>query len=311
MLVSIIIPIYNKEDFIGRLLENAINQTYKDVEIILINDGSTDNSLKICQKFEQMDSRIKLYNQKNLGVSEARNKGIELANGEYIVFVDSDDCIAKNYIEELVNNIEEDTIVKCNYNKKRGKIYDGKEYLKKIISGEILGVCWGYFFEKNKLRNLKFDKNTSYMEDTIFMVEYIQKISRVKLINQNLYYHTKNDKSLTADTINIEKKINEYMYSLDKIKEIVMERQPNIKHLEKYIQKRKIKIVEAEFAKIHDEKLIKKIIKNKYVQELLQIRNIDLKYKLFIKLLRNGNTKNILRYIKFRTKIKKILKGCN
>lgn len=311
MLVSIIIPIYNKEDFIGKLLQTIITQTHTELEIILINDGSTDNSLRICQEFEKKDSRIKLYNQKNLGVSEARNKGIELANGKYIVFIDSDDYIAKNYIEELVTNIEEDTIVRCNYNKKKVKIYESEEYLEKIISGEVLGVCWGYLFEKDKLMNLKFDKNTAYMEDTIFMVEYIQKISRVKLINQKLYYHTKNDKSLTADAINIEKKINQYMYSLDKIKQIIIERQINIKNLEKGIQKRKIKIVEAEFAKIHDEKLLKEIMRNTYIQELLQIRHVDLKYKLFIKLLRNRNTKDLFRYIKFRAKIKKILKGCN
>lgn len=103
VLVSIIIPVYNTEKYIERCLNSIIEQTYEDIEIILINDGSTDNSGKICEKYKSIDSRIKIINQKNRGVVISRNKGIQEAQGEYITFVDSDDWVEKNMIEDTLN----------------------------------------------------------------------------------------------------------------------------------------------------------------------------------------------------------------
>ena len=309
MLVSIIVPIYNKEKFITKLLNSIIRQTYKNLEIILIDDGSTDRSLEICERFASKDTRIQIYSQNNSGVSTARNKGIEVAKGEYILFIDSDDDIANNFVESFINNLEEDCVVKCNYKGNKNVLMDRREYLEKIISGEVLGVCWGYLLEKEKIGQIRFDQQTSYMEDTIFMVEYINQISKVKLINQNVYYHTRNEESLTSDDTNIEKKINEYIYSLNKIKKIILKKKISIKSLEKYVQQRKIKIIESEFARIKNEETLKKIMDNKYVREITKVNRVKLKYKLFIKLLKKGNIKNIFLYIKFRNKIKTIIKG--
>lgn len=94
-LISIIMPVYNAEKYLNRSIESVMNQTYKNIEIILVNDGSTDASLTICSNYQKADSRIKLINQKNSGVSAARNRGIDEATGTYIMFIDSDDYIEK------------------------------------------------------------------------------------------------------------------------------------------------------------------------------------------------------------------------
>ena len=109
-LISIIMPVYNAEKYLNRSIESIMNQTYNNIEIILVNDGSTDNSLEICTSYQEKDNRIKLINQANKGVSFARNKGIDEATGDYIMFIDSDDYVEKNMIEDMVSKITEDDI---------------------------------------------------------------------------------------------------------------------------------------------------------------------------------------------------------
>ena len=103
--VSIIIPIYNAEQYLGQTLSSVIRQTYHNIEILLINDGSTDGSLRICRNYEQLDQRIRIINIDNHGVSHARNKGIQEATGDYIQFVDSDDTISTHMTERLVDTL--------------------------------------------------------------------------------------------------------------------------------------------------------------------------------------------------------------
>lgn len=108
-LVSIVIPVYNVEQYLKRCLDSIINQTYQTLEIILINDGSTDNSGSICDAYQKKDSRIVVIHKENGGLSDARNRGIDIATGEYITFVDSDDFVSLDYVEVLVQLLE-----KCN-----------------------------------------------------------------------------------------------------------------------------------------------------------------------------------------------------
>ena len=102
-LISIIVPIYNVSKYLDKCLNSLINQTYKNIEIILINDGSTDNSISICLKYKKKDKRIRLYNKKNGGLSSARNMGIKYSKGNYLFFVDSDDFLDLEIIEYLYN----------------------------------------------------------------------------------------------------------------------------------------------------------------------------------------------------------------
>lgn len=106
-LISVVIPVYNVEKYICRCLDSVLKQTYHNVEIILINDGSTDNSGNICKDYQKKDARITLIHQDNQGLSVARNAGIDIAKGEYITFIDSDDCIAEDYLEQLVGALED------------------------------------------------------------------------------------------------------------------------------------------------------------------------------------------------------------
>ena len=112
--ISVIIPVYNTELYLRRCLESVINQTYTNLQIIIIDDGSTDNSLKICTEYAQNDNRLIVYSQNNSGVSAARNKGLDMATGDYIAFVDSDDFIENDMFAKLLNtmvNNEADIIV--------------------------------------------------------------------------------------------------------------------------------------------------------------------------------------------------------
>lgn len=116
-LISIIVPIYNAEEFLGECIESILNQSYINIEIILVNDGSTDSSLNICNKYKEMDNRIKIISKSNSGVSDTRNIGISNALGKYICFTDADDMLKNDFVKvlytEMVNN--EVDIVFCNF----------------------------------------------------------------------------------------------------------------------------------------------------------------------------------------------------
>lgn len=311
MKTSIIIPIYNSEKYLHRLLDSVINQTYKDIEIILVNDGSTDNSLNICEEFRSRDNRIKICNKTNGGVSSARNEGIEIATGEYITFIDADDYIDKNYIEMLVNNIEGGYLIKIFNNKKLDQKIEKYEFIKQILANEVTGGCWGYLFNKKILdfNNIRFDLNTSYMEDTIFVMEYLMQVESVKLIRENLYHYEAKKGSLTSSKNNVEEKINGYSYSMLKIEKVLKYNQICNEEIQQYIENKKISLIEATFGMIQNKEQVEEIIKNDNVKNIEKQKNIKLKYKLFMKALKSNNTNIIYNYIKFRTFIKKLVKG--
>ena len=125
-LISIVIPVYNVENYLNRCIESIISQTYENIEIILINDGSKDNSLLICKEYKNKDKRIKVIDKKNEGVSIARNIGVEKSSGKYVIFVDSDDWIEKTFVENLHKKISEYNVDICiggciNYSDKNQK----------------------------------------------------------------------------------------------------------------------------------------------------------------------------------------------
>ena len=124
-LISVIVPIYNVEKYINRCIDSIIEQTYTNLEIILVDDGSTDNSGSICDEYAKKDNRIKVIHKENGGVSSARNVGLDTAIGQYITFVDSDDYIEKKYCEILLKTLKKQKAdcVACGYN----RIYKNKE----------------------------------------------------------------------------------------------------------------------------------------------------------------------------------------
>ena len=142
-LISIIIPAYNSENYVSECIDSVINQTYKNIEIVIINDGSTDNTLSIIQGYQKKDKRIVLINQKNMGVYESRCNGIRVAHGKYITFLDADDLLTYDCIEVMYNSIKKynSNIVRCNF---------------KYLSNK------GYVTNKLKVKNGSYSKKDIY-----------------------------------------------------------------------------------------------------------------------------------------------------
>ena len=176
--ISVIMPAYNAEKFIDESIMSVINQTFKDFELIIVNDGSIDNTVNIIKKYIKKDSRIKVINKKNGGLSDARNVGIKNSNGDYIFFMDSDDCIQEDTLEILysLQDDKEMTIVACeferfdklykysNYNKKQNKTYNRNTFFRKVLKLKYSMYACGALFPKRLFKNFKFPLNV-YFED--------------------------------------------------------------------------------------------------------------------------------------------------
>ncbi len=204
-LVSIIIPIYNASEYLEYCLNSVIKQSYVNIEIILINDGSTDNSLEICEKFVEDDSRVKVFSQTNQGQAAARNYALHVANGEYVIYVDSDDIVAINYIEELVGLAKKYNadIVQCEYVKFRNCIDDNlingnekevKEYLPQQALEEFCyqrifnASPWGKLIQRNLANNIEFPVGMGY-EDFAIMYQLIGSAKKIIHTNEILYFY--------------------------------------------------------------------------------------------------------------------------
>jgi glycosyltransferase involved in cell wall biosynthesis len=210
MKISVIVPVYNSERYIKKCIESIINQTYKDIEIIIVNDGSTDGSLNIIQKYQELDNRIKLINQSNSGVSVARNNGIENATGDYIMFVDSDDYIDSTMVDKCVQSIKNTDLLICGFtyvfkNKIEDKTYqspfisDTKEFVqtyfmesfqKSLLYGPI-----NRLYKKSIINKygIKFDEDYSICEDSIFVFDYLLKCETISGITESLYSYVQHD----------------------------------------------------------------------------------------------------------------------
>ena len=206
-LISVIVPIYNSEKYLDNTIKSIINQTYKNLEIILVDDGSTDKSYEICKKYQKKDNRIKLFHQKNKGVSSARNKGIENSNGEYITFIDSDDLIDKRMYEKLFtafdNNID---YVFCDYKIKKNMVNNSNKILDMTIYDKIYksfpydgGANWCLYRKKIiKKYNIKFRENLFFAEDLDFLISYLIRCKKnIKYVDEKLYYYVNNSDSIT------------------------------------------------------------------------------------------------------------------
>ena len=214
-LVSVIVPIYNVEQYLHKCIGSIISQTYKNLQIILIDDDSQDKSLKICREFMKKDSRISVIsNSNNSGVGYTRNVGIKESNGYYIMFVDSDDFLPTSAIKNLVMSIENDnvdlscglcskiTVKKSVPNRYKLNIINtsDKENLAKYLEIDEVNGPWAKLFKASiiKNNNLLFPVDMRIGEDAVFSYQYILKCNKVCIINKNVYYYNKlNDSSIT------------------------------------------------------------------------------------------------------------------
>ena len=220
-LISIIIPVYNTEQYLSKCLDSVINQTYKNLEIIVIDDGSTDNSGKICDEYALKDNRIKVVHKQNAGVSSARNIGLDIARGEYIAFIDSDDYIELDMYESLLKISSENfSDVTCSgyYLVYKNKIYS-KRILKEKNSiveiSNIKAVERGFidigFYIGNKLFNKECFLNLYFpagdlFEDISVISKVFIKAKKIVIYNRPLYYYNRtNLMSVTKQPFNIKK----------------------------------------------------------------------------------------------------------
>lgn len=234
MKVSVIVPIHNAEKTLSRCVESLLAQSYKNLEVILVNDGSTDGSLEICQSFVEIDSRVVIIDKKRSGVSSARNIGLTASTGDFVQFVDADDTIQPNMTEKLVKNIFETNadIVVCGYNRISGKCINTKQPKSAIYSdplafkdafielykNALFNAPWNKLYRRDKIKTL-FDESISIGEDLLFNLAYFSICDKISVISDGLYNYNatsqnslagKYDDSLLATQITLNKKVQEF-----------------------------------------------------------------------------------------------------
>lgn len=209
-LVTFILPVYNAENTIYRCLDSILKQTYCDYEVIIVDDGSIDNSGKICDSYSLNDNRFRVVHKENAGVASARQLGVSLATGEYVIHIDSDDWIESNMLSDMMNEISDADILVSDYyyNTKHGQTYvrqvdctTSEELLEKIIKGEVFGSLWHKLIRRNLYQNIEFNTDLTFCEDQLLLFKILTTY-QCKVINlHQAYYHYEcNEGSITQRT---------------------------------------------------------------------------------------------------------------
>lgn len=212
-LVSIIIPVYNVCNYLSKCLESIVNQTYKNLEIIIVDDGSTDGSGKIADMFARKYFNITVYHKENQGLSSARNYGIERANGDFYVFVDSDDYVDPAFVQVMVEQSNNADLVILNYLKvdskgnilkkqdkgiSQNELWTRNEFWKQYYLNGLWITCtvaWNKLYSKRVIRNIRFPIAKLH-EDEFVIGSIIEKCKSVKVLTDNLYYYVQRNNSI-------------------------------------------------------------------------------------------------------------------
>lgn len=225
-LVSIIVPVYNSENSLARCVDSILNQTFKDFELILLDDGSTDTSGKICDSYSEKDERVHVVHKENSGVSDTRNHGIEIAEGKYLQFLDSDDWITPEATGLFVRTAEEnrcDMVIADFYRvvgervSTKGAIeqdgmMDRVSYAENMLQKPAdfyYGVLWNKLFRREIIEtyHLRMDSSVSWCEDFMFNLEYVRHIQSIYALKVPVYYYVKTKGSLVSQGMSVKKTI--------------------------------------------------------------------------------------------------------
>lgn len=217
-LISIIVPVYNVEKYLGKCIDSILKQTYTNIEIILVDDGSTDNSGKICDSYAKKDKRLIVIHKENGGQSSARNLAIDVAKGDFIGFVDSDDFIINNMYEKLYSNLikynadisicsytevdESGNVNKPKWKKNENfyKIYNKEEALKELLIDKyITNHSWNKLYKKELFQDIRYPQG-KVMEDLAIMYKLFEKSNKIIYENVDLYYYLQR-KSSTMNSL--------------------------------------------------------------------------------------------------------------
>lgn len=212
-LVSVIVPVFNAEKYLAKTIKSILGQTHSNFELILINDGSTDKSESICLDYLKKDKRIKYHKQKNQGPSVARNLGIDMAIGDYITFVDSDDYLIEDGLEILLMHSKDSDLVISGYinlfhndNQSSTLPVISKHYTKndfiqglgQLLHQNLFHYVWDKLYRKDILETIRFDSKLKLGEDFFFNLEVLEKIEEISLVHEVTYKHIWiNEASLT------------------------------------------------------------------------------------------------------------------
>ncbi|MDR2221806.1 MAG: glycosyltransferase [Flavobacteriaceae bacterium] len=233
-LISVIVPVYNVQDYVAECLDSIINQSYRNLEIIIVNDGTKDNSAEICKDYAAKDSRIIFLEKENGGISSARNLGLDHATGDFISFVDSDDSLYEKYFEILLQHLEDFDIVFCKANfyiTGSVKTIPSKESIEHVkytefTSVELLQrihtfrkplviVPWGKLYKKEIWNEIRYPEGRSH-EDEAVVHEYIDRAKKIRYIDLPLYYYRQNVAGSETHNICPRKVNNFYQACLDR-----------------------------------------------------------------------------------------------
>ena len=224
-LITIIIPIYNREQTLERCLCSVLRQTYSHLEIIAVDDGSTDHSRVILDKYQKKDSRLRVVRKENSGVSESRNLGLQLARGEYIQFVDADDWITRDATEILLKAMQtgSEMVITDYYRVIGRKIWikghipasslmsraEFARYMMKSPANFYYGVTWNKFYRMDIIRDnaLFFSRELDWCEDFKFNLEYLKYVSNIRVETRPIYYYVKTNGSLVDSKIDLRETI--------------------------------------------------------------------------------------------------------
>lgn len=334
-LISVIVPVYNAEKYIRRCMESIISQTYKNLEIIVVNDGSTDGTGGIINQIAQTDSRIILLNKKNAGVSRARNSGIDIAKGKYVGFVDSDDYIAPAMYEMLMGRINEDHAdmaicgayndagcgepvpLKFLYENEVVSIQQYLEYMADGLYSVYYGAMWNKLYAMELVKNRRFHPEISYAEDFLMNTDILKEVRMVSVCSECCYYYNiekedslsrKNNSPLLIWEINSDK--------INRFKDLCMEKDVYDKVAGKLDEALAYELIGPVYYYIHldcgwKEKVlqIEKLLNQRTIKKALENINVsDITLKIMKKNIAKNHYKRIVRELYILEKIKGLIR---
>lgn len=238
-LVSIIIPIYNLADYLPQCLDSVQGQSYENIQVLLVNDGSTDVSPAICQEYVLRDSRFQLIDKANSGVSDSRNQALDRAEGKYIQFLDGDDWLTPDATETLVHAAEStgaDLVLAHFYRVaderlaprghiKKERVLTRQEFAEEMMKAPAnyyYGVLWNKLYRRSiiEANRLRFDSEVNWCEDFLFNLEYIERVRLVSAVSRPIYYYRKRENSLVTSQASLRRTIAMKIQTFDNYKEL-------------------------------------------------------------------------------------------
>lgn len=219
LLISIIVPIYNVEDYLDRCVESIVNQTYNNLEIILVDDGSPDNCSQMCDSWAEKDNRIKVIHKENGGLSDARNAGLKIATGEIVSFIDSDDWIELDMFEKMLNRMKKDNsdMVSCGVKwveedgtvirdvTSEDEVLDTETAMRELLNDNKLKQhVWNKIYKYDLIKDIPFEKG-KYHEDVFWSYQIVGRTKKVSVVKESFYNYMQRSNSIMGESYSVKR----------------------------------------------------------------------------------------------------------